>query len=116
MICGALLRLGVAERDLMSAEESAVQTEWLVESGMERAAAKLRASAGYGGETWNVSADELNGRSGGTVTIAVDPDSSNRHGRLVTIVADYPSTGARRNRQRKRVAIVLDTPTTEKAR
>ena len=35
------------------------QARWLVESGVERAAAKLAADPAYAGETWNIPAAEL---------------------------------------------------------
>ncbi len=41
LICGALLKIGAAQRTQIKAEETALQAEWLVESGLERAEAKL---------------------------------------------------------------------------
>src|SRR4051794_6380407 len=72
MIAGALLRIGLAERRLIRDEERRLQAEWLVESGLERAAERISASGDYAGETWNVAADELNGPAPGVVRIVVE--------------------------------------------
>ena len=69
MICGVLLRIGLTERERIRGEERKLQTEWLVESGLERAAAKLASDPKYGGETWDLAASDLNGPLPGRVTI-----------------------------------------------
>src|SRR5258708_4126066 len=69
LISGGLLRIGLAQRDQASADEKQLQCEWLVESGLERAAARLAASPDYAGETWAIGAEELGTRWPATVKI-----------------------------------------------
>ena len=98
-ICGALLRVGLEERRILRGEEHRLQAEWLAESGMARAVARLAESDDYDGETWEIPANALGGASPGLVKIVVtDVKSEPRH-RLVTVQADYPSGTDRRSRQ-----------------
>lgn len=105
LISGGLLKIGLAQRGQIGSEERALQTEWLVESGIERAAAKLAVSADYQGETWNLTPDEMNGPWPGTVTISAARPEGNSRARRVTIAAEYPSGADRRNRQHKTVVV-----------
>lgn len=50
-----------------------VQTMWLAESGIDRAAAQLRRDADYMGETWKIVADDLDGRRAAVVEISIEP-------------------------------------------
>lgn len=60
------------------AHERALQADFLVESGLERAVAKLAQSADYQGETWQLSAQD-DGLSGdATVTIAIRTQDHSR--------------------------------------
>ena len=52
MICGGLLRLVGSQRVLIRSEERTLQAEWLAESGVERAVARLAGDTSYRGETW----------------------------------------------------------------
>jgi len=70
------------------------QSEWLAESGVRRAIARLRSDSRYQGETWNIAAEELSGRSdpaGGQVVIdvATPPDDDTK--RVIHIQARYPA-------------------------
>src|SRR5262245_56471610 len=90
LLCGALFRVAVARRDQLRSEDLALQTEWLVESGCERAAAQLARSSQYRGETWTIPAAELGGSWGATVSITVEQGTSDSASRLVTVAATYP--------------------------
>ncbi len=86
--------------------ERRLQAEWLVESGLERARARLAADSSYAGETWTLGASDLglpespaivtgagNGdRGGGVVTITVDRSGQDRGGEC-RVQADYPRDG-----------------------
>src|SRR5437660_980137 len=102
IMLGVLLRLGVSRRRQARAEERRVQAEWLAESGLERAWARLAESPDYEGETWGLSADDLGapGKSGAdaAVTIEVRPVEGATRRRSVRVVAVNPrqsETGAR---------------------
>jgi hypothetical protein len=111
LICGSLLRLVQSQRTQIHSEELRLQADWLAESGLERAAARLGEDPAYHGETWSLSADELGGPASGVVTITVEPrregdqDASNE--RLVTVLADYPRDPPRRVRARKQGIVGL---------
>jgi hypothetical protein len=107
LICGAILKLGIVQRGQLKAEEVALQAEWLVESGLERAAAKLAGTPGYEGETWRISRQEMNGPAPGLVTITVDRPNGDAGKRRVTVMADYPSDSEGRSRQHKTVTVDL---------
>jgi hypothetical protein len=108
MICGALLRIGLAERRLIQDEERRLQAEWLVESGLERAAERLATSGNYEGETWKIPASELNGPAPGVVRIVVETPASQPRRRRVRVEADYPANSDSRARQSKEVIWDLD--------
>jgi Tfp pilus assembly protein PilV len=67
-----------------------VQAQWLAESALERAAARLQQDADYRGETWRPAAAEFGGSAAAAVQIAVEPAPSEPAQRLVRVVADYP--------------------------
>jgi hypothetical protein len=103
----SLVRLSVAERHRADAEAWQVQAAWLAESGLERAVARLRADAGYQGETWNLTADAMGTGEPAVVTIQVEkvPEGANR--RLVRVRADYPDDPQHRARSSKQAAVEL---------
>ena len=74
------------------------QADWLAESGIECAAARLAADPKYRGETWNVSAAELGGRDDGTVAIRVEDLPGRPGSRAIRVEADYATDPAQRTR------------------
>lgn len=105
LICAGLLKIGLAQRGQNKAEERALQTEWLVESGIERAAAKLASSADYTGETWTITPAEMDGAWAGIVIITVARAKDKPTTRQVTVAAEYPNGVELRNRQHKTVLV-----------
>jgi Tfp pilus assembly protein PilX len=95
----ALLKVAFARRAELGMEERRVQAIWLAESGVDRAIARLNASAEFAGETWEVSAEDLGGRGAATVAIQVEkvPDRPAR--RKVRVQADFPIGSSLRSRQ-----------------
>ena len=75
MVVGALVigwtRDGLAERERSRKAEQRLQAEWLAESALQRAAARLSAKSDYSGEVWNISATELGGADAGRVEIKI---------------------------------------------
>ena len=67
-----------------------MQAQWLAESALERAAARLNRDADYRGETWRPAAGELGGSDAAAVQISVEPVAGESARRLVRVVADYP--------------------------
>jgi Tfp pilus assembly protein PilV len=118
----ALLRVALQERDSNRDQERRLQAEWLVESGLERARARLAADAGYAGETWSLSAADLglaearaaagapekSDHAPGVVTISVDRPAG-AIGRLrVRVQADYPRDGPHPSRHSQERFIDLE--------
>lgn len=101
----ALLRLFVMERGALRTEAWKAQAAWLVESGLERAAARLAADPEYQGETWQIPGDALGGDDSAVVRIEVRtvPEQSDR--RLVHVRADYPDDPQHRARESKQLVI-----------
>eukprot|EP00913_Durusdinium_trenchii_P008836 g8302.t1 len=84
----AMLKTAFAERRLAMREQTRVQANWLMQSGLERAAARIAKNSDYKGETWKIPATELGGRHAGTVVItvaAVPSDSRQRQSILIAV-------------------------------
>ena len=96
VIGGALLRLVLLERKLLDSRERHCQSRWLVEAGLERAAARLAAEPDYQGETWALSAEELGGQEPGVVNIQVVAAPDRPAWRRIVVQADYPPDARRR--------------------
>ena len=102
LICSArLLRVSLAERKVVRSEEDRLQAEWLVQAGLERGAARLKADAGYTGETWKLSAEDLGGPDPGLVTIVVETSEGHDDQRALSARADYPAGSSHAVRQSK---------------
>lgn len=101
----ALLKTALTQRRLARREQDRAQSEWLAESGVERAAALLAGNAGYKGETWSLAAKELGGDKAGRVVIEVAPVSSDPNRRRITVTADFPAGTQQRSRTSKVIEI-----------
>jgi hypothetical protein len=111
LIAAGVLRLVRSERGLLQNEERRLQADWLVESGLERAVARLGTEPTYRGETWSMTAEDLGGDSAGVVTVTVEPGP--RAGeRLLRVQADYPPDAALRVRAHRELAVGVAAPPT----
>jgi hypothetical protein len=122
LVSAALLKLGVAQRELARTQERRLQAEWLAQSGIERALARLAGDREYAGETWSISAAELGqseppavnaestpvGSASAIVTIAVARMPSDGLRRRIRVQADYPRDPPRRSRHTKEIMIDLE--------
>ncbi len=122
LISVVVLKMSVARRELARSQEHRLQAEWLAESGVERAMARLARDRDYRGETWSPSAHDL-GRSERTptgtspakaepaearITIAVEPVPAVTNRRRIHVQADYPLDAHGRSRQTKVIMIDLE--------
>ena len=122
LISGAVLKVGVAQRELARSQERRLQAEWLAESGAERAIARLARDRDYAGETWSRQPADL-GQSeraaGGTSPTRADerpPGSRSRSSacRTSPIAGAFasrrtiPSTRPARSRHTKEIMIDLE--------
>ncbi len=97
----------VEERRQVRAIEDRMQAEYLADSGLRRAAARLAADADYAGETWQVEAGDFSGPRGGTVSIEVRRESDEPLARVVRAVADFPKEVTARARRSKETKLIL---------
>jgi hypothetical protein len=122
LISGALLKVSLAQRNMNGDRERRLQAEWLAESGVDRALARLTVDHNYSGETWPITAGELGlpettaptespwrtARSAAIVTIAVEPIAGEANRRRIRVQADYPVDPPRRSRYSKQLLIDLE--------
>lgn len=101
------IRTITQERQQVWAQQDRMQAEYLVGSGLQRAAAQLAASSDYQGETWRIGAESFGGRAGATVDIRVTAVADESEARLVRVVADFPADGTARTRRSKEIKMVL---------
>lgn len=91
-----LLKLAVESRQLQAASATRLQADWLAESALDRALARLARDANYAGESWKLSAVELalTGRSPdqamAVVEIVVEPVAGQPEHRRVRTQVTYP--------------------------
>ena len=101
----ALLRTAVSERRALVVRARALQADWLAESGLERAVARLSLDPDYAGEDWVLEADRLGGRDAATVKIAIETVRDRPNRRQVRVDASYP-TGKTLRATRTRETII----------
>ena len=90
----------------MTDEERRLQAEWLAESGVARAAARVAAERDdYRGETWEITAAALGASDPGRVAIVVAPVKGDDRHRRVDVRADYPVESSRRARVSRSVLV-----------
>jgi type II secretory pathway component PulK len=76
--------------------EQRTQAEWLAEAGVRRAAARLTIDPEYHGETWTISAQELNQQAGAAVEISVEPLAASVAAPETTANANTPANKTHR--------------------
>ena len=89
-LVGLIARMMVVDMQYDRARLRNMQCQWLVEAGVQRAAARLAADPGFAGETWHVGPEHLDGRHAGVVRIAVVAPTEEPAERTIHIQADYP--------------------------
>ena len=107
---GILMRQVANRRSTYRDEERRMQAEWLAESGLARASARLDADRLYKGETWEIPAGELGGLPA-VVRITVEPVNDRPARRRVRVESDYPRGDAPRARMSKTLTFELKPET-----
>jgi hypothetical protein len=105
----AATKMIVVQRKSIELNARQIQADWLADSGIRRAAARLASDANYRGEAWKISVDELGGRDAGLVTIKVERVPGKQDRRSVHVEADYPPEIEQRARERREVVIGVKT-------
>ncbi len=96
----SLLKLTMAQRQQAEQEQFHAQARWLAESGVNEAAAMLKADPKFTGRSWPVSAKDLSGRHAASVSIEVQSVENTPQRRQVTVIADMPAESEQRARVR----------------
>jgi type II secretory pathway pseudopilin PulG len=107
MLALAWLKTAALERRTFRTLQQRAQAEWLVESAIDRAAARLAANPDYEGETWKLSQADMGGLDAGEALITVETVAENQNVRRVSVQADYPIDIQRRNRRTKSINIPI---------
>lgn len=104
-LAGLLARMAMVDMQYDRSQLHRMQCEWLVEAGVERAAARLAADPDYTGETWRLGPEQLDGRHAAVVRIAVAPDAERPAETVLNVQADFPDNPHRRVRQTRAVRL-----------
>jgi Tfp pilus assembly protein PilX len=112
LLAAAWLRILVLERQQLRAQQNRMQAEYLAQSALSRAAARLAANPKYDGETFRASAESLGAGSPAAVTIRVEAGDDPQD-RLVTASAQVPADG--RDRAQRSIQQKIPLLTKEKA-
>src|SRR5436190_6570852 len=107
MLLASLLKLALLHDGQLGHVQLRLQTAWLEESGLERAAARLAVDRNYAGETWTINADRLGGPHDAAIDIRVVQDQSQTDRRLVVVEAACPADGAQRARLTRQTTVML---------
>jgi len=117
LISGVILKVGLAHRNQVRAQERQIQAEWLAQAGLDRALFRLAESAGYTGESWLIAGTDLGlagpvGPGSGPaarVQIAIEKASDSPRRRLIKVQADFPPDSPHRVRHSLQLQVELDS-------
>jgi Tfp pilus assembly protein PilV len=119
MLGAALLKVELASRQSNRDHERRLEAQWLAESGLERARARLAADPSYSGETWKLSAADLGlddatqtAAAAGVVAISVNQNSGEPRRKRVRVQADFLRDRAHPSRHSLELLINLDAKKT----
>jgi hypothetical protein len=107
LLVAAVLKLVQTQRRQMLQERARLQTDWLAESGCDRAAAQLRANPDYAGETWSIAPADMGGSDSGGVIIQVEPVDNQPKSRLIRVEALFPADSQPSVKRTRQATIVL---------
>lgn len=107
MTMAAMTRVVLLQRSIVEGNELQVQSEWLFQSAVTRAATQIRSDPAYTGEEWNISAEALGQPYGAVATISVEPADDQTKVRRVAITVVYPPDDALRAMVSRTVSVSL---------
>jgi Tfp pilus assembly protein PilV len=110
----SVMKLIAVQRQSVELQARQIQADWLAESAVQRAVARLAAEADYHGETWNITAQDLGGRDGAAIAIRVDDVPGKPDRRTVRVEADYPDDPSLRARQVRETVVAVKPESSNK--
>jgi hypothetical protein len=96
-LTGAWMKLLAVERREIRSQHARAQASWLAESGLQRAASRLRSNHEYRGEVWRLTTADLGGADDAEVLIHIEPVPQRPRRYTIEVQADYPVTSAWRH-------------------
>jgi hypothetical protein len=109
VVATLLIQAALAERTYAKRIELIDQTDWLVESGIDRAAAQIARSPAYEGETWPVSLPSLDRTLNAVVRIEAKRTAESQT-RLVRVTAEIRGEGKTQFESHKEVRVSVSGP------
>lgn len=110
MLVAGLVKTVGLQRDVVRADAVRVQAEWLLQSSVNRAAARLQEKQDYSGEIWSPSPEELGQTENARIEIKVAADSKEPQRRRVSIRVEYPATADHEHKARLSREVLIDVP------
>ena len=109
VVATLLIQAALAERTYAKRIELTYQTDWLVESGIDRAAAQIAKSSAYEGETWPVDLPNLDRPLKAVVHIAAQRTDDPQI-RLIRVKAEISGEGQTKLESHKDVRVSAGNP------
>ncbi|HEY2827919.1 MAG TPA: hypothetical protein VGJ04_09990 [Pirellulales bacterium] len=103
----AVLQAVVGHQRQLLAGRQQIQAQWLAQAGIDRAVAQLQKSPDYRGETWRVSADELDGIAPAEVQIRLETVPERTDDLHLSVQAKYPADSVHCVQQTRETTIHL---------
>lgn len=94
-LCGAWLKNAMTSARQQRLSEERLQAAWLAEAGVRRGAARWTADAGYAGEEWRLSGEEISRPAGAVVIIRIEPIEDEPNQVQIVARARYPHASPR---------------------
>ena len=94
----SLLKSAISQHRQAARDVLVVQARWLAESGIDRAAALLKADEKTAGFQWSVTAEQLGSRHAAKVTIEIKPVENAPQRRQIFAATEYPAESPKRIR------------------
>jgi len=107
MLLGVWLKNLAMGRQEIRQQQHQVQADYLVQSAVNRATARLHADAAYAGETWQIEPQALSGNDPVSVIIKVESVADRPQERLVQARVQLPSQGPARTQRTQKTKITL---------
>jgi len=107
MVAATLAQAAIAQRRQMQREQLRAQAFWLVESGIDRAAAALGRDPMYAGEEWQVAVPAAFEPQPGLVAIRVTAVDNRADKRRVEVTAEFPTGEVHRATLRRHLTVTL---------
>ena len=128
-IMALLVRFALMHHAAQKNQQRAAQANWLVESALDRAAARLAIDPSYTGETWKIPAAEFFASEQASAPappgkaalvrievkpVAARPLANSPDQRTIHVAADYPDDPQHRARRGKQITVTLVAPEADK--